>query len=82
MLSNKRKIFILFSIFLILLVISYDTFASSSQGIFDTVLKDYQNAMTSWPKQIRLYSEWLYWTLVAISMVFTFGFMILRKARI
>ncbi len=78
----KKKLFVLSAIFLISLIISYDALASSSQGIFDTIINDYQSNMTSWPKKIRVYSEWLFWTLASISMVFTFGFMLFKKADI
>ena len=52
----------------------------SNKGLFDTVLKAYQDAASDWAEKITTAASWLFWSLVTISMVWTFGMMALRKA--
>jgi type IV secretion system protein TrbL len=40
----------------------------------------FQQAAGNWRATIQRYASWLFWTLVAISMAWTFGMMALRKA--
>lgn len=54
----------------------------SNQGILDQVLTDYATRAASWQTVIIDAASWLFWTLVVISMVWTFGMMALRKADI
>lgn len=51
-------------------------------GVFDNVLGRYSTAAASWAGTITQHASWLFWTLVVISMVWTFGMMALRKADI
>ena len=56
--------------------------AISNKGILDDVLSRYSTAASTWGTVITAYASWLFWTLTLISMVWTFGMMILRKADI
>ena len=56
--------------------------AVNSAGVFDNVLAKYQAAASGWAGVISSRASWLFWTLVVISMVWTFGMMALRKADI
>jgi len=56
--------------------------AIESAGVLDNVLERYSAAAASWAAIITQRASWLFWTLVVISMVWTFGFMALRKADI
>ena len=56
--------------------------AVDSAGVFDNVLARYQSAAAGWAGYITTRATWLFWTLVVISMVWTFGMMALRKADI
>jgi type IV secretion system protein VirB6/type IV secretion system protein TrbL len=54
--------------------------AVDSGGLLDSVLQRYKSAASAWAGVITDAATWLFWTLVVISMVLTFGFMALRKA--
>ena len=54
--------------------------AIDNAGLFDTVLQRYADNASSWATVIAGHASWLYWVLVSISMVWTFGFMALRRA--
>ncbi len=56
--------------------------ALDSAGLFDDVLNRYNAAASGWAGVITDAASWLFWTLVVISMVWTFGMMALRKADI
>ena len=56
--------------------------AIDNSGILDSVLARYSAAAASWAGVIIDAATWLFWTLVVISMVWTFGMMALRKADI
>ena len=56
--------------------------AIDNAGVFDSVLDRYQAAASGWAGVITAAATWLFWTLVVISMVWTFGMMALRKADI
>lgn len=49
-------------------------------GILNDVSDRFLNASSTWSGIITGYATWLFWTLVVISMVWTFGMMALRKA--
>jgi len=53
-----------------------------SVGLFDDVSNRYAVAAKGWSKVITDAASWLFWTLVGISMAWTFGMMALRKADI
>lgn len=54
----------------------------NSAGLFDDVLNRYNTAASGWAGVVTDAATWLFWTLVVISMVWTFGMMALRKADI
>ncbi|CDN89000.1 TrbL/VirB6 plasmid conjugal transfer protein precursor [Hydrogenophaga intermedia] len=56
--------------------------ALDSAGLFDDVLNRYNTAASGWAGVITDAASWLFWLLVVISMVWTFGMMALRKADI
>lgn len=63
------------------LLISTDAFAVlNNNGVLDTVVTRFQTATTSWTNRIYTSATYLFWLLATISMVWTFGFMALRKA--
>lgn len=49
-------------------------------GILDNVLARYSAAAGTWAAVVTARASWLFWTLVVISMVWTFGMMAMRKA--
>lgn len=68
-------------LFTVLLLLAFDAHADiDNAGVFDTVLNHYKNAARSWGRVITHAASWLFWTLVLMSMVWTFGMMALRKA--
>jgi len=54
----------------------------SSSGVMNDVLKRFHDAAATWGPAIESAASRLFWTLVVISMVWTFGMMDLRKADI
>lgn len=56
--------------------------AIDNAGLLDSVLARYSTAASAWASAITSAATWLFWTLVVISMVWTFGIMALRKADI
>ena len=56
--------------------------AIDNVDILDNVLQRYADAASTWGSIIQNYASWLFWVLVVISMVWTFGMMALRKADI
>ncbi len=56
--------------------------AVDNAGVFDNVLDRYASAASGWAGTIVAAATRLFWTLVVISMVWTFGMMALRKADI
>ncbi len=54
----------------------------NSSGLFDDILNRYNTAASGWAGVVTDAATWLFWTLVVISMVWTFGMMALRKADI
>ncbi|GAA3721796.1 P-type conjugative transfer protein TrbL [Oceanisphaera sediminis] len=66
------------------LVVSESAMAQelSSSNIMDDVLDRYHSAVSTWGPVIEAAASRLFWTLVVISMVWTFGMMALRKADI
>lgn len=54
----------------------------SNQGMLDQVVTEFATRASSWKTVVMAAATRLYWTLVVISMVWTFGMMALRKADI
>jgi type IV secretion system protein TrbL len=87
--NRMPKTSVYFACLLILLFFSAEVFAelayidpSTSQSVLDQVVAKFQGKVKSWQKIIQGAAERLFWTLVLISMVWTFGMMLLRKADI
>ncbi|MHB8977498.1 MAG: P-type conjugative transfer protein TrbL [Trichloromonadaceae bacterium] len=56
--------------------------ATDPSGLLDNVLNRYSVAASTWATVIIARASWLFWSLVLMSMVWTFGMMALRKADI
>ena len=56
--------------------------AIDSNGVLDNVLNQYWQAASQWSSILTSAARRLFWSLVVISMVWTFGMMLLRKADI
>ena len=54
----------------------------SNQGMLDKVVTEFATRATAWQTVVMNAAMFLFWTLGTISLVFTFGFMALRKADI
>lgn len=54
----------------------------TNQSVLDQVVSKFQGKVKSWQSVIQNAAERLFWTLVLISMVWTFGMMLLRRADI
>jgi type IV secretion system protein TrbL len=54
----------------------------TNQGLFDQVVSEFAARATSWQSVVMNAAMWLFWTLGTISLVWTGGMMILRKADI
>ncbi|WJF90214.1 P-type conjugative transfer protein TrbL [Paraburkholderia bonniea] len=53
-----------------------------SSGLFDNILQRFQSVASGWSTKIVGYASWLFWGLVLISMVWTYGMMALKNAGI
>ncbi|MCB1950354.1 MAG: P-type conjugative transfer protein TrbL [Nitrosomonas sp.] len=58
----------------------YDS--ATNQSVLDQVVQKFHGKVKSWQNVIQGAAERLFWSLVLISMVWTFGMMLLRKADI
>lgn len=79
--TRLNRNFLLITFFLVLLVISFDASAQvNNAGLLDSVLNRYKNAAGGWASYITERASYLFWILVVISMVWTFGIMAVRRA--
>lgn len=70
-------------LFLWLAFFSAHAFAAiDSTGVLNDVLIKFESTSANWKTIMVARATWLFWLLVVISMVWTFGFMALRKADI
>lgn len=66
-----------------LVLLSPSAFAAIEKGgVLNEVSDRFLTVSSTWVGTITQYASWLFWTLVVISMVWTFGMMALRKADI
>ena len=66
---------------LALLTVGFDAHAQLSQaGVLDQVLSKYQDASATWFTEIQSHATFLFWTLATISMVWTFGMLLMKQA--
>lgn len=73
------------SLFLLCIgLIAFPAFAASPNGggVLNDVTMRFYTQSAAWGTVITGYATWLFWVLVTISMVWTFGMMALRKADI
>lgn len=81
--TNNRKPLFVAIVMLGLLLCSTEAFSAiNNAGVMDTVLNRFKTNASSWASIIEAVATRLFWTLVLISMVWTFGMMALRKADI
>ena len=80
---------VIFLVFIVLLSSSSVVFAelayidpATNQSVLDQVVQKFWTKVKSWQNVVQAAAERLFWTLVLISMVWTFGMMLLRKADI
>ena len=52
----------------------------TSAPVFSDILQRFQSVASNWSATITKHATWLFWCLVSISMIWTFGMMALRKA--
>ncbi|MCB1984040.1 MAG: P-type conjugative transfer protein TrbL [Burkholderiales bacterium] len=83
------RIQLTFFVFVFLLSVSSSSFAelsyidpATNQSVLDQVVQKFHGKVKSWQNIIQGAAERLFWTLVLISMVWTFGMMLLRRADI
>lgn len=80
---EMKKYFARTLLFFLLLLNFQTAFAEiESSGVLNQVGERFLTESAQWGVIITGHASWLFWTLVAISMVWTFGFMVLRKADI
>ena len=71
------------AVFLVFLLTAKTAAAAvQPDGMLDEVAARFLAASSTWGAKITGYASWLFWTLVVISMVWTFGLMALRRADI
>ena len=73
------------SIFLVvcLIIQTPEAFAAiNGQGILDDVQNQFQTAASGWASTLTARASWLFWVLALISMVWTHGMLLFRKADI
>ncbi|MBU5612648.1 P-type conjugative transfer protein TrbL [Geomonas azotofigens] len=81
--TTQAKIAILVAVlWLVLLTLDAHAGIDINPGVLDIVLDRFQSTASTWSTVISARASWLFWVLVTISMVWTFGMMALRKADI
>ena len=79
---KSRRVHTGLAILFYLLVAADAHAAIDSSGVLDNVLNQYSQAASGWSSTLSAAATRLFWSLVVISMVWTFGMMALRKADI
>ncbi|EFI8498316.1 P-type conjugative transfer protein TrbL, partial [Escherichia coli] len=54
--------------------------AATDTGVMNSVMDKYKEVAKGWGDKMVVYATWLFWGLALISMVWTYGLMLLRKA--
>lgn len=67
-------------LFCLVLFTSQAHAAIDNANVLDDILLRYKGAATAWAATITERASWLFWLLVVISMVWTFGLMAVRRA--
>ncbi len=77
----KSRYIALLVLIAILLLISTDASAAiDNHGVLDSILDQFKSSAKTWGNTFFDAASWLFWLLVAISMIWTFGFMALHQA--
>lgn len=74
-----KKTVWMFSALLVLLIVT-DSFAGTSAAVAEDILQRFNSVTSSWSAPIVAAASRIFWILVTISMVWTFGLMALRRA--
>jgi len=81
--TPSRVIGLPFLLFLVFALFSIQAHAEIANiSVLDNILDRYHTAASAWQTVITERASWLFWLLVTISMVWTFGLMALRRADI
>src|SRR5690349_704688 len=81
--TPSRVIGLPFLLFLVFALFSIQAHAEIANiSVLDNILDRYHTAASAWQTVITDRASWLFWLLVTISMVWTFGRMALRRADI
>ncbi|MBA2710169.1 MAG: P-type conjugative transfer protein TrbL [Tatlockia sp.] len=56
------------------------SFGINNADILDSILSRFQTTASGWGNKLVDFGSWLFWGLALISMVWTYGFMLLKKA--
>jgi P-type conjugative transfer protein TrbL len=77
---KNMKVFSCLGCLALILFSTHTQAALDSAGVLDDILSRYHSAAASWQNVVTQRASWLFWLLVMISMVWTFGLMALRRA--
>lgn len=78
-----KKLTFIFCLILSFLTLRSNAYAVlTNDGVLDSITTRFYTAVAGWGTAIYDAADYLFWILVAISMVWTFGFMAMRKADI
>lgn len=81
--TPSRVIGLPFLLFLVFTLFSIQAHAEIANiSVLDNILDRYHTAASAWQTVITEHASWLFWVLVTISMVWTFGLMALRRSDI
>lgn len=77
-----KKVPVLPSVFMALLFFAAHAHAAplDSGDLLNNILHKYADVASTWQNKMVSYANWLFWGLVLISMVWTFGMMALKNA--
>jgi type IV secretion system protein TrbL len=79
-LSTKMKVIALLLASYLILQTPEAIAAINGQGILDDVQNKYKSVATGWAATLTARASWLFWVLALISMVWSNGMLLLRKA--
>ncbi len=77
---NRENIKQFSFLILVIFLFSYSSSASAAMdsNVMDEVLSKYQVAASAWSSVMIKYATWLFWSLALISMVWTFGMIVMQ----
>ncbi|ABS45603.1 conjugal transfer protein TrbL/VirB6 (plasmid) [Yersinia pseudotuberculosis IP 31758] len=83
--GNTMKKISLSVLAVVLLIVALQAQAGTginSAGLLDDILERFANTASGWGDRIVSYGLWLFWGLTLLSMVWTYGMMVLKKSDI